>query len=180
MRTRQCLGDLGQLPVRGAERLERSLRIDGDLHPLENLPSTFDHRPVVDQAGFARFGVQENVLRHRQRGHQAELLEDHADSSPLGVVNGRERDSAPGDIDGSRVKAVDPLEDLHERGLPSAIAPSERVYFAGKHLEVDIIKHLHPVECLVDADHADDWGPRGSCRGSVSGGAHPSCMAHFT
>src|SRR6185369_8160252 len=100
--------------------------------------------PAIDAApsphGLAR---REDVLRDAHRSEQAPLLEDERDPALLGRVLVRE-DHVLAAVEGDRprVGTMDPREDLHQRALPRAVLPDERVDFAASDVEIDTLQGM--------------------------------------
>ena len=151
----QRLGDLGELPVGGAQLTDPGPRIDLDVHVGEHLPRLADRLPVVDQTSGHRFGGQIDVLRDGQAGHQAELLEDHPDACRLGRVDRGQIHLPAIDHDLPGVLGVDALQDLHQGRLAGSVAAGEGMDLPAGDLEVDALQDDDAVEALLDADHLD-------------------------
>jgi hypothetical protein len=61
------------------------------------------------------------------------------------------------------VGLVQPVEDVHERGLPRAVLPEQGVYLAPAHVEIDIVVRDERAEALGDALQLE--GERGALVG---------------
>ena len=70
-------------------------------------------------------------------GHEAEVLEDHADAGGPGGGRRAELDRLAVDEDLALLRAVDAVEDLHQRALAGAVLAEQGVDLAGVDDEVD-------------------------------------------
>ena len=76
----------------------------------------------------------------RQRGDLHELLEHHADAEPPRVLRASgSRPARPSSADLAGVRAVEAVEDLHERALARAVLADDGVHLARVDVEVDAI-----------------------------------------
>src|SRR5262249_58943661 len=74
---------------------------------------------------------------HGEALHQAEVLVDHADAALDGVAWGAQDDPLAGDANLAFVRAIEPAQDVHERGLAGPVLPEERQHFTRIDDEVD-------------------------------------------
>ena len=90
------------------------------------------HRPAVDPAEAADgLAAHEDVLGDRQVGEERGLLVDDGDARLLRLGGRREVDVLAVEAELARVAAVEPGDDLHERGLAGAVLADEGVDRAG-------------------------------------------------
>ena len=159
----QRLGDLGELPVRGAQAAQHRTRVDVDTHHLEDLGGSLAGFPVVDQSTTAqRLRGEVDVLRDGEGGDQAELLEDHADTGSPGTVDGGVGRGFAVYQNLALVGRVHPLKDLHQGRFPGAVAAGKGVYFTLGDFEADVAQNRGGVKGFVDAAHLDrQWGRAG-------------------
>ena len=101
---------------------------------------------------------EEEVPGHRHQGHDGEILVDGRDPTRQCVVGGRECHLLPIDQQRSRVLAMDPRDDLDERGFPRPIVAEEADDLAGMHAQRHILQGNSRPEVLRDAAQLDDSG----------------------
>src|SRR4029079_2092748 len=115
------------------EILHLGLGVEPQMEPFDEVRCLSDLAPVIDgEAGAdASLAAHEDVLGDREMRGQDELLVDHADAQV-------EPSPWVGDVDllalvpdGPSVLAVDAREDLHARGLASAVLAHQRMDLAG-------------------------------------------------
>ena len=75
--------------------------------------------------------AEHDVLGDGEHGHEHEVLVDHADAGGDGVARVVERDRRVVDQDLALVGPVEPVEDVHQRGLAGAVLAQEGVDLAG-------------------------------------------------
>ena len=100
-----------------------------------------------------RFATDKNILHHRQVRHQVEFLIDDGNPQHLRMMGILDLDGAPLKVDLALVDAIDAGEDLHEGRFAGAILADQPQYFAGMHLQADIIQRLHAWKRFVDLFH---------------------------
>ena len=110
---------------------------------------------IVDQqtTGAARLSIEVDVLRYRQRGNQAELLEDHRHAQGLGAGRAVDCHCLTVNEDLATICGVDPRQDLHQRGLSRPISAHQGVYFAFSQRKVRFLENLIAIELLIDRPH---------------------------
>jgi hypothetical protein len=153
---RQRLGDRHQLLLTGAQLTHRPPRIERDTAPLQEPPGHLVRAPPVDRAQPGpQLAAEEDVLRHREPGHEVQLLVDHGDPGPLRIGGRGEPHRHPIDRDRPLVVGDVAGEDLHERRLARPVLPEQRVHLTGPDREVDVAAGVHTTVRLADADHLD-------------------------
>lgn len=84
-------------------------------------------------------GAEDDVLEDREVVGRLEVLEDHADAGGDGVGRGVQVDDPTVDADGPLVRALDAVEDLHQRRLAGAVLTDDRVDRATRDREPDVL-----------------------------------------
>ena len=151
--TRTSLDDLA---LREAQVADECVGIDVEAEPLRGL---HDACPSGSGAHATGAGRQLDVLEHRERRDEAEVLEHHADAVLAGVVRRPDPDDLAVDPDLALVGVVDPVEDLHQRALAGAVLTEQRVHLAGEQIEVDVVVGDQRPEALRDAAGAQQRNP---------------------
>ena len=118
-----------------------------DTRPLVHRPP-IDHReaepPPEGQV------TEHHVLRHRERGDQAQLLRDQREPGAERLARVAESASDTIHEDASGVGLVDAGEDLDQRGFAGAVLADDRVDFARCELERDLVESLSGEEALAE------------------------------
>ncbi len=96
------------------------------------------------QAG--QFERQRDVLVHRARRQQVEMLEDHADLAPrLAQLRGGQRgEIATVDDDVAFGRAREQVDGAHERTLARAAAADDAEHLARRNRQIDVVQRLDP------------------------------------
>ncbi len=150
---RDRLRDLDDLLVGDREALGRTVGIDAHAEPEEERLHLTAHRPAVDPAEASDgLPAHEDVLRDRQVGEERGLLVDDGDARLLRLGGRREVDVLAVEAELARVAAVEPGDDLHERGLARAVLADEGVDRAG------IEAQAAGAQCDDGAERLDDPG----------------------
>ena len=102
-------------------------------------------------------GAQQDVLKHRQRLHQHEVLVDHADAGGDRVARAGDGDRPSLHFDGAGVGPVEPVEDAHQGRLAGTVLADDAVDRPGRHLQRHVAVGLHGAEPLVDPAQRDCW-----------------------
>jgi hypothetical protein len=93
---RQCPQDLDLLLVGGPQPAGGSVTVELEAHRAGEFGVAAPQRGPAQEAGPARLGAEEDVLRDRQRGHERQFLGDEHDSA---------RDRLPGRVEAHRLAA---------------------------------------------------------------------------
>ena len=129
---RDRLRDLDDLLVGDREALGRAVGVDAHAEPGKRRLHLAAHRLAVDPAEAVRgLAAHEDVLRDRQVGEERGLLVDDGDARLLRLGGRGEVDVLAVEAELARVAAVEPGDDLHERGLARAVLADEGVDRAG-------------------------------------------------
>ena len=113
-----------------------------------------DHAVRVDAPPErARFAQNEEVLRHRAIGQDAQLLENRRDAAIKPLAQRQRRHVLPIEDDTSAVRRVDPDEHLHQGRLAGAVLAEQRVRFPRVDDEVDVGQNLIFAKRFFDAFH---------------------------
>jgi hypothetical protein len=146
------LDDLDALPVGHAQALDERVgaHVQADGAGQLGDPGL---RRAADPV--QRLGAQQDVLGHGQVVGEHEVLVHHADPG-LDRVGGRaEAHELAVDGDRALVRRLDPVEDLHQRGLAGTVLPAQGVHLAAAHPQVDVAVGDDPGEPLRDAGELD-------------------------
>ena len=140
--------DLDALALADAERRDDAARIE-----LE--PIGLEHPIELGQKlarGEARIEAERDILEHRHRLEQREMLEHHADAQPP-------RRARIGDADGRAVEddlplvgREDAVDHLDQRRFSGAVLAEQRMDFAGLDAQVNVVVGAHARKGLADAD----------------------------
>ena len=85
------------------------------------------------------FLPDDDVLQHGEGREEHEVLVHHADAPADGVPGTADGDRVSLDRDGSRVRPVQAVEDLHQGGLAGAVLPDQGVDLPGAQVEGDVV-----------------------------------------
>ncbi len=94
---------------------------------------------------------QENVLRHRERFHQLEVLVNHADPVAAGVPRALKLNRIVVQQQGAGFRCIQPGGDVHQRGLACTVLAQQRVHFPPTGGEVGVDQRLEAIERFADA-----------------------------
>ena len=148
----QRLDDLDHLLVAHREAADLGAGLEVHLEQVQQLLRPPVHRSLVDQAeGTERLLVGEDVFRHRQVGHQAELLEHHADARLLALMGVVKRNLTAVEEDPARVGSVGAGQDVDQRGLARAVLAHQRQDLPVRHVQRHVGECLDAGEGLRDA-----------------------------
>ena len=160
--------DLGA-PDQGLQNLHLLLHAHRDVHDLgvgvhfqiklfaEFLGEGDGLVEIHEELALPGLHAQDHVLRHRQAGHQHEVLMDHADPMGDGHGGGGEGNLFPLDKDFAVGGLLHAEEHLHQGGLARPVLPHEGMDLALLHQEVHPLVGGDAVGVdLVDAPHLND------------------------
>ena len=99
----------------------------------------------------AAMAADHDVLPHRQRSEQREVLERAADAERGDAMDRVARQRAPFEGDRALVEAVEARETVEQRGLAGAIGPDQPADLAARDVEADLIEREHAAEPHGDA-----------------------------
>ncbi len=155
---RERLGDLDHLLPGDCQGADLDPRIDVEVEQLEHPPGAGVQLLLVESEGQspARLAADEDVLRHRQVGHQVQLLVDDADAQLLRRFRARDDDLVALETNGPGVGLVDPAEHLHEGRLAGSVLADQRVDLARVQLERRLVERVDTRKVLGDALHLDE------------------------
>ncbi len=105
--------------------------------------------------GRAALGAEQQVLQHRERLDQHEMLMDHADPGRDRVLGALDLTIPALDPDDPLIGLIVAVEDVHQRRLAGAILADDAVDRAGRDPKVDALVGVDRPEALVDADQLD-------------------------
>ena len=120
----QRFQQLDALLLAHGEVFDDGVRIDGEPElGGERADATRRVRQIEGERR-ARLGAEHDVLRHRHRVHQHEVLMHHADAQRDGVVGVRDFPGLAVDQDLAAVGGVEAIRNPHRGGLPRAVLPT--------------------------------------------------------
>ncbi len=146
--------DLDPLLLTDGEVLDERARIDleavrvGELTDLRLGGAAVQDRTILV--------AEDDVLGHRERVHQDEVLVDHADPECDGRARARDLGFLPADDDASAVRRIHPVEDAHQRRLAGSVLTDQRVDLSGPELQRDVVVREHTGEALRDVLEDDE------------------------
>ena len=105
------------------------------------------------------FGAEQQVLQHRERLDQHEVLVDHADAGRDRVLGALDPAFPAGDADAAAIGLIEAVEDVHQGRFAGAILADDAVNRAGRDTQVDALVGVDRPEMLVDADQLDRRRP---------------------
>ena len=107
--------------------------LDPPVHRIHGKPSRFRY-------------TQHDVLRRRKHVHQLEVLMDHADAVPEGILRGAYLCFPAPDADTAFIRIVNTRDHVHQGGLAASVLPQN-----GKNLPV-VHRQIHIPVCLNGAE----------------------------
>ena len=84
------------------------------------------------------------------------MLVHHPDPGLDRVAGGAEGDRLSVQQDLAGIRAVEPVEDVHQRRLAGAVLAEQRVHLAAPDVEVDVVVGDDARELLADPAHLED------------------------
>ena len=115
------LQDLDALLLTDGDLADERRRVDDEAEPLRELPHTPLGAPLVEQKPVARLDPEHDVLGDRHHGDEHEVLVHHADPRGDRIARRAERDRLSVQQNLARIRAVETVEDVHERRLAGAV-----------------------------------------------------------
>ena len=164
--------DLDHLGAGGRQGPHRRSNVDVEAKLGEDGARLFAHGGPVEGAE-PRAGSRashEEVLADREVRKQVQLLRDHGDARDLRITRGGEAQGLAGYLDRAFVDRVDAVQQLHERGLASAVLAQNRVDLTGHHGQIDAAAGPDATELLADPPHPAQLGGGGDRRGGEARG----------
>ena len=148
----QGLEDLGALSLADRELPDVGVGVDVQSVALRHFGQALAHRSHVGHAA-SPTESEGDVLGDRQGGDQHEVLVDHADAEIDGIGRRSDGDRLAPQMNGALVGRVEPVEDLHQRGLAGTVFAQEGVDGARQHREIDRVVGHDAREALGDTAH---------------------------
>ncbi len=152
--------DLDALALADRERGYDAVRVE--LQPV----LVHDPRDLVGQlpAAMRPVHAERDVLEHRQRLEQREVLEHHANAHRARAPGAGDRDGCAVADDFAGVGLHDPVDHLDQRRLARAVLAEQRVNLPRGHLEADPVVRENAGESLGHAPERDPgrWAGVGS------------------
>jgi hypothetical protein len=144
----QLLDELDPLALAEGEVRHFAVRVELQPEGRAELLDGARRGRAVDPGPAARLGPEHDVLRHRERLDQREVLVHHAEAKRERVARPGEPPRDPVDRDLARVGRHQPEEDREGGGLPRPVLADERVDLAAADREVDSVVRDHGAEAL--------------------------------
>ena len=149
---RQRLGDLDELLLADAQRLDLSFGGDRQHETVEECSGELVHRRRVEQPGrVVQLAAEIDVLGDGQLGDQVELLVDDGDPVALGVARAVQHQRLAVHRQLARVVRVRAAEDLHQRALARPVLADDGVDLPGGDVEGHVVQGAYPGERLADS-----------------------------
>ena len=175
------LGDLDNLLLRHAERLDHPQRVDGRSDPGQQRRRVVSPPPPVDAPPHpAALECERHVLGHGEVREERGLLVDGGDAEPVRGRRVHARHLAAGHAERARVGTLGAGDDADQRGLPRPVLADQRVDLARPEIERHAFEGLHPrvglgdVRGLEQHGGQDSGAPRAQREGGVKSQAPSS------
>jgi hypothetical protein len=117
---------------------------------MGNLPDSFQDIQLVQDRRQIR-KEEGDVFRYGQSRNLHEILENHSDPEPPGVVGRADMDGLGVEPDLPEVRMVESIEDLHEGALSRAVLPQESVDFPAVNIQVHLVVGFYRPEGFADS-----------------------------
>ena len=108
--------------------------------------------------GQPRVKTERDVLQHRQRLEQREMLENHADAEAARGAGIGDSDRRAVEQNLAFVRRLDAVNHLDEGRLAGAVLAEQRVNLARLDFEMDVVVGAHAGKRLADADQLQSRG----------------------
>ena len=144
------LQDLDALLLADREVLDARVRVDLEAEALgqgADLPRGARH---VEERPARALVAERQVLRHRERVHEHEVLVHHPEPARKRIGGGAQPRLLPAQADCSTVGLVEPEQDLHERRLAGAVFAHQRVDRPRLHAQAHPVVGHQPAKRLRD------------------------------
>jgi hypothetical protein len=152
------LEDLDLLLDAGSQPADLDVQLDGQPeaagHVLHRRALALDH-----EAPAASLAAQQDVLEGGEVRDQLDVLVDHADPVPESVDGRGDAGEAIVDSDLAAIGAIQPTEDVHQRGLARAVLAQKPMDLSAARGEVDVMEGDRLAKALGDPRHVDLEGP---------------------
>ena len=164
------LQDLDPLLLADRELPDARTRVDREAVRLAQLgDAPLDRRRVDEEAAaLAPVVAEHDVLGHRERRDEPEVLVHHADARVERVPRRVEVHLLAVQLDLALVGTVEPRQDVRERRLARAVLAEQGVHLADPRLEVHVLVGDDAREPLRDAPHPYGKRLRGAGRAGAS------------
>ena len=152
---RQCLGDLHELLLAGADVLDQGGCFVLQAHLAHMLLRLIIGAvPVHAQLALA-FVAEEHILADRQLGDQRQFLMDDDDALLLAVLQRLKLAdfTVIDDVAGVASVGIDAAENIHQGGFTRAVLTDQSVDLSPLHFDINIVQGLDAREFLCDVFH---------------------------
>ena len=110
---------------------------------------------VVEIRSGHRLAAEHDVLADGEDRDQHEVLVHHADPQGDGVTRTCDMRTLAVDVDLSRVRRNQAVEDVHQRRLAGAVLADQRVDLARPHAEIHVVVGEYAGKLFGDPSHVD-------------------------
>jgi hypothetical protein len=152
---------------------ERANDVDVEIEACQTLASPLARPPPGDETVAGRLSLQREVLGHRQRRHEIDLLIDGADTQYPRHRRTVDLHRPAVDADLARVAAEGAGQQLDQRRFAGPVLAQQRMHFAGMEGEVDAAQRQHAGKALRYASQLD---PRWRLLGHASAPRFAHCQ----
>ena len=153
--TIERLQDLDPLANPDRKPADDRRRIDLQMKAPSERADFGDRRGTVDEAEPPRLAGVDDVLPYGERIEELEGLVDHAHAFSDGVESRAETDFHASQDDPPLVGRLHAVEDRHQGRFPGAVLSHDRVDFAARRLEVDVVVGDERAIAFDDADRLE-------------------------
>ena len=148
----ECLDDFHALLHAHGEVFDQRVGVDVESVPVGDLPDLpAGVIQVQESAGLGGLRSQCHILRDSKDRDQHEVLVHHADAGRHGVAGAAEGDRFVVDQDFALCGLVQSVEDVHQRGLASAVLAEQTVNLPGFDDHIDVIVGYQGAEAFCNA-----------------------------
>jgi hypothetical protein len=138
--------DLDPLPLADREGVDHPIRLQLQAVLGRLGPDPRHHLRQRERAAHP----QPDVLGHRERVEEREVLEHHGDAQRPRLLGAADLHRLAVPEDAAGVGAERPVDDLHQRRLAGAVLPQDGVDLAGPYFQRHLLVGHHRGEALAD------------------------------
>ncbi len=160
---RKRLGDFHHLALRHGKAAHQRIWMDIDTEAIETAFGIGTQLLAVDQETFSRFARKIDVFGNAQMRNEIEFLVNDGDAGGFRFERRGVLDLLALMQDRAAGRLIDAADDLHQRGLASAVLAADGVNFAGAQVETHIAQSLDAGELLADVIEAQKRTGRLKC-----------------
>ena len=149
------LQDLDALLLADGDVVHERAWIDREAELLRELLHAPLRPTLVEEDPVVRLDAEHDVLGHRHHRDEHEVLVHHPDAGLDRVTGRAEVDRLPVQQDLAAVAPVEPVQDVHQRGLAGAVLAEQCVHLAAADVEADVVIGDDAREDLADPSHLE-------------------------